>query len=137
MKNIRRSRFSRRIKTSGDQKKTSWIKHNVRAAAVKDHPDLFGGELDQQVDSVKSKVRELEQKIAGTPRREAERRIRDRDILPMDHSEPTEPEELGMTFSERKELRNDRIRQTAGTLVLVVIALAFGIWALNYLLERL
>ncbi|QQL43847.1 hypothetical protein [Sulfuriroseicoccus oceanibius] len=136
MKNIRRSRFSTRLKTKSNQQKTSWIRHDVRASAVKDHPDLFN--IDDEVDKVRSKVRELEQKIAGAPTREAERRIRERDLLPMDDEPlPSRHVEGGLRYSERNQRRNDRIKQALVTLLMVAGSLAFAGWAISYLLDQL
>ena len=136
MKNIRKKRFSFRSNSS-PKPKEKWIKHNVRTKAVKDHPELFS--LDDEVNQVRDKVRDLEKKIISKPSRDAQSRWRNRDILPMD--EPREADRdfntEDLTLSEKAELRRERMKQVLGTLVFVIISLAIGLWALNFLLARI
>jgi len=135
MKNIRRSRFSSRLKTKSAQQ-TSWIRHDVRASAINNHPDLFN--LNEEVDKVRSKVLELEQQITSAPSREAERRIRERNLLPMDDEPlPSRHLEGGLRYSERNQRRNERIKQTVVTLIMVAGSIAFAAWSINYLIEQL
>lgn len=138
MKNVRKMRFS--LSTSSTDKKEKWIKHEVRAKAVKDHPDLFN--LDDEVTQVRDKVRALEKKIVKHPRRSTIRNHREPDILPMEddvrqESSAYEEANFELTLSEKSNLRRERIRQVLGTLLFVAFSLAFGLWALNFLLARI
>jgi len=138
MKNVRKMRFG--LSASSAAKQEKWIKHEVRAKAVKDHPDLFS--IDDEVTQVRDKVRALEKKIVSKPRRDATRKFRERDILPMeddsrhDSSRFHKPD-FELTLSEKSELRRERFKQVLSTLIFVAFSLAFGLWALNFLLERI
>ncbi len=138
MKNVRKMRFGSSASSAAKQEK--WIKHEVRAKAIKDHPDLFS--LDNEVTQVRDKVRALEKKIVNKPRRDTTRKFRERDTLPMeddsrhDSSAYDEPD-FELTLSEKSELRRERLKQVVGTLVFVALSLAFGLWALNFLLARI
>lgn len=138
MKNVRKMRFG--SPASSATKKEKWIKHEVRAKAVKDHPDLFN--LDDEVTLVRNKVRDLEKKIVKNPRRDATRKFRERDILPMEDdarqdSSAYDEADFELTLSEKSNLRRERLKQVVGTLVFVILSLAFGLWSLNFLLARI
>lgn len=138
MKNVRKMRFVSSASSAAKQEK--WIKHEVRAKAVKDHPDLFS--LDDEVTQVRDKVQALEKKIVSKPRRATTRKFRERDVLPME-DDPRQDKsaylerDFDLTLSEKSELRRERLKQVIGTLVFVALSLAFGLWSLNFLLERI
>lgn len=138
MKNVRKMRFG--FSASSAAKPEKWLKHEVRAKAAKDHPDLFN--LNDEVTQVRDKVRALEKKIVSNPRRDAIRKFRERDILPMEDDHRRDDSafhkpDFELTLSEKSELRRERVKQVVGTLLFVALSLAFGLWALNFLLERI
>lgn len=138
MKNARKMRFG--FSASSAAKQEKWIKHEVRAKAIKDHPDLF--DIDDEVTQVRNKVRALEKTIVSEPRREASRKFRERDILPMEQdtrsdSSTYNKRDFQLSLSEKSELRRERFKQVISTLLFVAFSLAFGLWALNFLLERI
>ena len=141
MKNVRKIRFLPSASSKAKkEKKDKWIKLEVRAKAVKDHPDLFS--LDDEVNQTRKKVRELEKKLEKTPRHGSSRRSHTRDILPMEDdarhdSADYDKPDFELTLSEKSSLRRERFKQVVGTLIFVLLSLAFGLWSLNFLLERI
>ena len=138
MKNVRKLRFL--PSASSKPKKEKWIKLEVRAKAVKDHPDLF--DLDDEVNQTRKKVRELEKKLEKKPRQDSSRRSHTRDILPLEDdarhdSADYDKPDFELTLSEKSSLRRERFKQVISTLLFVLLSLAFGLWSLNFLLERI